>query len=302
MNFPRLTSTSGYTFGGLQLLLIAPAVAAMVATWSALKLNTVAPIQAPTTPPCTPHLGPPPADIEPFPTTYAYLDYPQSDLIGCVSSDMLAKRIQVRWALGDAQAIREQSMATSYWPTTVMVIRATNKLLIAGKRRNGNTVVEQWSINKPSVVYPVGGGLPQIQLGTVEDITTLVDEATQGRDMVVRLLEKPGQPQVVLAQFYDSRSIYALDFSPVQTTCTLVASATGGPSVVAFPQSARPFRAWWSANHITEGYVLVFVDDEEQKSYVLRDTNRDGALDGQFVVTAADWIANNWHSASSYLP
>jgi hypothetical protein len=247
-------------------------------------------------------MGPPPPDIEPFPKQYAYLDYPQSDLIGRVSSDMLAKRIQFRWALGNAQAIRGQSMATSYWPTTVMVIRATNTLIIAGKRRNGNTVIEQWTINKPSVVYPVGGGLPQIQLGTVEDITTLLDEASQGRDMVVRLLEKPGQPQVVLAQFYDSRSIYALDFSAVQTTCTLVASATGGPGALAFSQCARPFHLWWSANHITEGYVFVFVDDEEQKSYVLRDTNRDGALDGQCVVTAADWIANNWHSASSYLP
>lgn len=250
----------------------------------------------------SPLQGIPPADIEPFPAQYAFLRYPQSDLLGRVSMSLSGKRITIRWAYGDAQALKEQSFATSYWPTAILVNHATNKLFVAGKRRNGNTVLECWTVKKPLVLNGTGGGTPAIQDGAVDDITTLVDEAVQGRDMIKRLIEKQGQPNVILAQYYDSNSICALDFSTSQTVTTLVANAAGGSGVLAFPQCARPFERWWSANHAAAGYVYVFTDDSEEKVYVIKDGDRNGTLDSLLTLTSQDWISGGWSEPSSYLP
>lgn len=250
----------------------------------------------------TPHQGIPPADIEPFPAQYAFLRHPQSDLLGRVSMSLSGQRITIRWTFGDAQALKEQSFATSYWPTAILVQRSTNKLLVAGKRRNGNTLLECWSVKKPLVLNTSGGGTPAIQDGSVEDITTLVDEAVQGRDMIKRLIEKQGQPSVVLAQYYDSSAICALDFSGSQTVTTLVASAAGAPGVLAFPQCARPFRRWWSANHASEGFVYVFADDSQEKVYVIKDGDRNGTLDALLTLTSQDWSSGGWCEPTSYLP
>lgn len=250
----------------------------------------------------TPLQGIPPADIEPSPTQYAFLRYTQSDLLGRVSMSMAGKRITIRWAYGQAQALKEQSFATSYWPTAILVHHATNKLFVAGKRRNGNTLLECWTVKKPLVLNGTGGGTPAIQDGAVDDITTLVDEAVQGRDMIKRLLEKQGQSSVLFAQYYDSSSICALDFSTSQTVSTLVASAAGGSGVLAFPQCARPFERWWSANHAAAGYVYVFTDDAQEKVYVIKDGDRNGTLDALLTLTGQDWISGGWSEPSSYLP
>jgi hypothetical protein len=237
----------------------------------------------------------------------AQLKFPGIGVTGRVSYDLYQKRVTVSWMKQPGRTSNQQRITVSYWPTAMAVLSDGKTLIIAGKRRNGNTVIETWRFHMPLVLLPTppATGSAHLQDAVIDEITTIYDAAVQGQDMVAHLFAKPTEPTSALAQFYDSRSVYQLNFAAAPASCTLVAVPSGGSgSVLTVPRLADNFTSVWSADHVTKGYVYFFVNDESGSinPLALIDANRDHAIDSWSSVSASQWISDGWATWANYVP
>lgn len=245
--------------------------------------------------PWTPHLGEPPTGFVPAEPTYTKLGFAADGVIGLATHDMRGRRVTVTWKRFGPDLALYQTFATSYWPTAVSA-RRTDELIVAGKRRSGNTVIERWTFEKPRVV-DVGAGSARLEAATVLRIDTLSDEAVQGRDIVLRLIAKPGAAQSILVQFHDSRDLCDLTWSGTAPELRLVASATSHPALRA------SFTSWWSRDHRARGHVVVLHDEAlVDSTFVLVDADRDGSVERTMSVTDAAWLSEDWADETNYNP
>jgi hypothetical protein len=243
----------------------------------------------------TPHAGEPPAGIVPATPAYGKVHYADGTQ-GLVWFEMAQKKVTIRWKREAPNIQLYQSIATGYWPTAVVALGSGDEFVVSGKRRNGNTVIERWKLTKPIVNSPAIGAA-YMESAIVAEIDTLYDEAHQGRDMVLRMLARPGQTNSVLVQFFDSKDLYDVSWTAASTSTTLVASAS------ALPALQTSFTFSWSRDHKTRGIVYVFRDEDVPNStLVLIDQDRNKTIDSAIGVTDLEWTSGDWGSGSSYFP
>lgn len=206
------------------------------------------------------------------------------------------KRIEVTWERRDVALRKRQSFATSYQPTAVGAPARDGELLVAGTRRNGNTVIERWTFRPPALIAPAVGA-QHLEEAVVVDIETLYDEARPRRDAVLRLVPMPRLPQRALVQFDGSKDVHELVWSDaVSTLQRLTSDKTWG-----LPR--RGFQFSWSRDHRTRGVVLVFGDEGVPDStFVLVDCDRDGTIDESFGVSDGEWRDGDWGDGNAYIP
>jgi hypothetical protein len=216
---------------------------------------------------------------------------------------MHEKTVGIGWLEESTRTSLQQVVSTSYWPTAVIGVADQHTLLVAGKRANGNTVIESWLFKEPRL-FQSATGHTYLRSAVIIGTTTVYDGAVQGRDTVRCLLREIGNANKAYAQFYDSKSIYEVDLAGDPTSVPiLVAAPSGGTgNVINTPRLNDFFTDAWCANHKTKGYVYVFVNSQSDSIHplVFIDSDKDGRFDSWQTVTSTAWASDGWGDASNY--
>ena len=198
------------------------------------------------------------------------------------------KKVEIRWersTVGDFQSpelVAVQTIPVSFWPTCAEVV-GSDKILIAGKDRDGDTRIERWTLPTPLVVTWGGGQQLQPQMPT--DMEVVYEASAAGRDMVRSILKLEGEPSSALVLFFDSRDLYRLDWGSEPYELTPVLSSSVEPLL------AVDFERCLRGEHAANGYVYVFSSPGEYGAVpylVLMDQDKDGVIDSH---GAMDWEA-----------
>ncbi len=250
-----------------------------------------------------PASGPPPAELR-WPGKHkATLEFKDVSITGKARWDLRGQLVSILWSHEPTLSGDVQEIATSYWPTTVAPLQDGRTLLVAGKRPDGNTVIESWLFRAP-VLVPKDTAHAEYSLepAVIDRVETVYDAALQGKDLVAHVVRKLGSTTSVLVQFVDSRAVYEFDLAAKPPKLTFVADPRATASIPAVPQLVQRYTHVWSADHKSHGYVYAFVNDghDAVSPLVLLDADRNGTLDGSLVVPLAQWSADGWETASNY--
>lgn len=247
--------------------------------------------------------GLPPTELRWLGKHKATLEFKDSAIVGKARWDMRGKLVSILWSHAPTLSGESQEIPTSYWPTAVAELQDGKTLLVAGKRTDGNTVIESWLFRAPELV-PKDPEKTEFLLkpAPVERVDTVYDAAAQGKDLVGHMVRKLGASSNVLVQFVDSRAVYDVDVTAKPPKLTLVADPRAASVLPPVPQLAQRYTHVWAGDHRSRGYVYAFVNDEHDdvSRLVLLDADRNGVLDGLLVVSSAQWTADGWQVASNY--
>lgn len=196
-----------------------------------------------------------------------------------------------RFIPGDGMdTFKAQAIPVSFWPTSAEVV-AGNRIVVAGKERNGDTRVELWELDLPIVTSkstPAGVTKYEIVTKPLKSITMLYSDKIPGRDTIRGMIALRGSSNMLLVQFHDSRDLYTLDWAAEPYALTLLSSASANPGL------GLEFDVYVGGDHSLQGYCYTMSSISDLTigpCYVLRDQNRDGVIDNQGPMPAGDWRA-----------
>jgi hypothetical protein len=238
----------------------------------------------------------------------------------CSAAYSLDDRTLTLWWAWTANGSRPRQTSAqveslAFWPTSVMGA-GKDRLLVAGRRRSGNTVIELWTF----------GSIPQLK-GTDEgegnwsypELTvpiasraTVFDENTAGRTLVGSMFWNPqtaaGDKVSIFVVFDDSRDLCGIslhnDDSYAVQRLFSKSSGTGVPQV---SQLDCFHESRWSGNHTVSGYTYILTNTPNSggvcDTIVLLDRNRDGAIDndGVLLPNNTEWTTSNLWDGTTYV-
>lgn len=209
--------------------------------------------------------------------------------------------IDVSWRYsptGDFQKpheCRTESFAVDYWPTACEAT-ADQHVIVAGKRSNGNTCIERWTLKKPLIRPDGGGGVFWSSQGRSE-VVTLYDAAQAGKDIVRGVVRKRGAADRVLVHFHDSRDLYELDASQAPATMKLLLSHSDEPTLLG------DFDTYGGGDHSRHGYVYCFASIDRPgavTALLLKDSDRNGTIEWHGAISGAQW-GEQFEARSNYI-
>lgn len=201
----------------------------------------------------------------------------------------------------------EQKITMSAYPTALLV-RSPTSWLVAGKRSDGTTVLEAWTVALPVLEHDAGGEVVRISEAVVTRVDTLYEERTEGRDVILLMCSMPAsgyaagaeqeERQAILLQFWDSKDVYELDL--VTRGLKRVASPRKVPDALHVPELTFRHADMYTANHGERGFIYVLRKlGSSTPAVVLEDSDRDGTIDGS--VVPGDGRCATYGSGSSYV-
>jgi hypothetical protein len=213
-----------------------------------------------------------------------------------------AKEIVVKWeksASGDftnPDLTKLQTISTAFWPNCVEVVGG-GMILVAGKDRDGDTRIERWTLPNPLTVSTSQGTTMLLPQGP-QDLEVVYEGSVVGKDMVRFMLKNEGSPGMAFVQFYDSRSLYEVNYADEPFTQTLVLD------VAAEPNLQQGYAECMRGEHSQHGYVYVFSTSSPYVStpaLVLRDVDNNGTIDSHQSMPWTQYAGDGYASANLYL-
>lgn len=255
-------------------------------------------------PPATLWSGQPSKELWWRATSYAFVAFNNGDLIGRISYLTAERKVRIHWAHKPSGVDLIQAIPTPYWPTAIAMSRAGSDLLVAGKRRaNTNTVIEVWDLIPPVVLQDHSGNVERLMAQPIQGISTLHDASVFGQDMVRFMAPRPGFPQQLLVQFWDSKAICSITTDSEPGSLAVLVSKTGGAPFIE-TRLGDPFSHLSAAEHLTHGYVVILSNEhnilQPSSPLVIKDSNKDGVFDGALVPSMEQWVSLGFADASNY--
>ncbi len=278
----------------IALLLASPALVACTAL--AEEMNASSPkAQA-----WKPHSGPPPWDFRFNPAEVYYRNIDGGVWNVAMSSDFPEASVSIDWTYRPTGEYVRQVFPLSYWVSAVALDHDGLGFAVAGKRPNGNTVIDHYRTSPPA---PPGSQAAQPQ-GVAVD--SLYDAATEGMDIVSALeYTRVDADDRMLLQFYDSRALFTIDSSnPVDVQLALLAAPTeidgAAPPFLVHALSDRPLFQIRSMKHLTHGTVFVFESSINGRTTIVA-TDQSGTGDVTWVgaIENDDWADSDFAEASN---
>lgn len=226
---------------------------------------------------------------------------------GAVHVDTASKLIKVDWYEKNSEYVVTQEFAVAYWPTDACALANKQDLVVSGKERFGDTVIERWTLSPPQLLYqgvPGAGGHYIWTPATIASIDTLYNASIQGQDMVYNAAADRSSSSRVYVTFWDSKELCLVDFTDLQqVTISRIASPTSGALLLQPELANLAYREmFWSANHSVYGYVYVLnAPDTEQEPIVFQDTDRDGVMDSSLALTPGQWSSLGFADGTAYV-
>ncbi len=284
MNSSRFVTTALSVF-----LLCSYALAQTVSAWS-------------------PHTGIPPIELAARDQAYSKLVFTETGVQGRATYDMIGRKLLIRWTGTNPSVSTTQSIAVPFWPTALRSTSDMSRLVVAGKRRQGNTVMELWTIQSPRPARiqdpTTGATLDTLTPAEVLSVDTLYDAAVEGQDLISDVLLSLASSTKLYVRYWDSAALFELDFSSLASVSQLKRAA---PTPVAgglqAPGLLQQIENAYSAEHIVHGYVYVFSGQLGANSsiVILEDGNRDGVLDSVTEIPSLQWPPE-WSKSANYVP
>ncbi len=240
-------------------------------------------------------------------------------LEGQISCDAPQQTVSFRWhrVRGERPPdwrLSLQGERVDFWPTDVGRLDE-GVVVVAGKTREGRTVIEVWQLDPPAVASPAAPG-ERSSAGPLVPIArkgAIYDARVPGRDLVRALWRNRGKARSFFAQFHDSGDVYEVALRDDGERVALasmkrVASPLGGGSWVVEPALATKFPDRWDADHV-RGFVYFAADSHTWQAsegtpggVVLIDADRDGALDASLSMTGEEWGTLGFARGDAYRP
>ena len=199
------------------------------------------------------------------------------------------------------------SFAVRYWPLDCLPL-GEGKYLVSGKGElNGETVLELWTITKPSIEVDEVTNKRIIRPGKRTSVREIRRWCEPGKDMLTRMVRKPGTETVIYGQFWsDQGALYEIDIAGPAEEDKLVAAPRKVGDVLYEPRFEWKFSDPCSYDHPEQGYVTIFVHGYESDFIVpdppgklrvilLIDGDRDGTLDRSLALTFDEYDEQGWH-------
>jgi len=211
---------------------------------------------------------------------------------GLIRYETSGKTISIEWRqkLSDSVYTTHrgvQELALPFWPTDVVRI-APLRFCVAGKKRNGATVIQEFALGHPVLTTDLEGNA-RVH-APVTSIETIYDEVAEGRDMVTHMFLDLASGTDLFVQFWDSNDVYHLD--PATGLLTIAFSAIPLQGTPDTAELAKPFRrSFGGREHATLGFVygLHSPDQPSLNCLLLVDSDRNGVLDTSMVLTPQEW-------------
>tara|TARA_R110002073_G_scaffold185344_1_gene343922 strand:+ start:253 stop:1173 length:921 start_codon:yes stop_codon:yes gene_type:complete len=240
---------------------------------------------------------------------------------GVVTYNTVTRNIHSDWmtaatwdADGEPQGVISNvrhSWSVSFFPTDVARVDDST-LLVAGKLRGTETVIELWKFKWPSTMPPVttnsnGDAVVKAAEPRLVSRKEIYRGDDQGRRVVSKLIMMRGGDDLALIQFDDLDAVFTLNLTT--GALTLIASPTGGTPLGLVHGLADKHPFIWSAEHSTAGHIYVMgshrvpwaTAEVLPDALVFVDSNRDNVIDHVDVVSVADWDASIYGKASNYV-
>lgn len=230
----------------------------------------------------------------------------------------LEKIVSLEWryatpGLPSASNVKDQTSevyATRYWPTFVLPTD-DHHLCVAGKARDGATILESWTFDAQSA-----SGTPAPSCVSFTSTTTGAPHyvwTTPPRSQVDEVLRIPAASPLGMIRalvpdlhsiskvyvYYDgSRELWSVDL--IAHTQALVASPVPVAGAMTATALTSSFQLYWAADYTQRGHCYFFAATELPVSgpmaatFVCIDSNRDGALDTSRTISATEWVQEGW--------
>ena len=233
------------------------------------------------------------------------VEAPKHLIQGTPGYDLEQRRVWVTYAattLGSRPrgvASRTLEERTAFWPTAVAAIDDEH-IAVGGRYSEGGstlTVIEVWSLRKPSIEIDARGEAALTDIGLVER-SRIFESSQPGRDMVRALVRLRGRSRTLLAQFHDSGDVVELGYGPVREAgpwkddpTRLVMASEPKPGALYVPALANRTLVEVSvAESAADGIVYTLKpspslrmaragSEPDQRPLLLIDADRDGAID-----------------------
>jgi hypothetical protein len=266
--------------------------AGILATVSSLFASTIFKQPAPQP---APIVNPPPPETR-FTRkvpTHKWID--TGDLRGDIKYDTLAKTFTLQWRLADGTS-REQTWSLAYYPTEA--IRIAGAIILAGKKLNGDTLIEKRTYTAPPI-GTTGTGQHTIGNTLVSGASTIYSATVAGKDTVKVMRQSVWNANVLVLQFLDSHDVYSLNL--MSNGLTKLAGVGATAPAVAASGLAADHNHLWFGEHVAYGYVTVFGSSVSSTDpVVLFDVNKDGIPESASQFTAATWRTSGLESMANF--
>jgi hypothetical protein len=291
---------------GRNLLAIAIGMFVLVATVALTRVASGSPAQGG----WQPYTGIPPVELQGlFGKHQQVLEFSTGarEFSGAVHIDTAEKVIRVDWYEKNSEYVASQALAVAFWPTDACVLVNKQDLIVSGKERFGDTVIEKWELDPPQLLYqgvPGGGGHYIWTPATIANIDSLHNASVQGQDMVYNAAPDQFSSNRVYVTFWDSKELCLIDFAnPQQVSITRIAAPSSGALLQQPELTFLAYREmFWSANHSVHGHVYVLnAPHTEQEPIVFFDADRNGVMDSSLALVADQWSSMGLADGTAYI-
>ncbi len=198
-----------------------------------------------------------------------------------------------------SQPMGYQNIALTYYPTAI-VRSAANKICVAGKRENGFTVIQEFTLEPPTLRADAHG--TEALDSKISGIAGIYDSADISRDMVVHMFRSMSSTPALFVQYWDSKDVYSVNLKTGVVTIQFRATQPSDAPLEERLSGSLSAR-FGGRDHPLMGYMygFRFHSRTECGCLLLLDRNRDGILDSSLFLTDQDWAEMNLSDNSIYL-
>lgn len=253
-----------------------------------------------------PYTGPPPLDWDLNPAEVYYRNIAGGVWNVAVSSDAPASKtsVSIDWTNRVNDQLTRTTFATSYWVTALALDDDGLGFLVAGKRRNGNTLIDHYRYSVPGGgVVPIGGSTSS---SVSVSITNLYDSAQEGKDIVCAMeYVAQSSDAKVLMQFYDSKNIYTGDILSGSLAMHLLASPDSSSAAPFIVPELSNKASLFVETYLSSSVGIYYLFKSRafcQGTNVLVDSDSDASIDSVEWVHHLNWYDSPYNDGASVLP
>ena len=248
-----------------------------------------------------PYTGPPPIDwyLKDRKVHFKTLAGGQWNV--AIESDFPAANVSVEWTYIPTAEVFIQNFPLSYWISALALDNDGGGFSVAGKRRNGNNVIDHYRMSPPPVPGSAGS---TPGMGAVS-VSNVYDAVSEGRDLICAMeYTSTSNHNEYIVQFYFSREINRLVLNSAGTVDAHLLASPDIGSTAAFHVPSledRPFFQMDTFKSYTLGTIFILKSYiKGYHTHIIVDADHNGTADTMGAIDYDDWGASPFADAGAY--
>lgn len=218
-----------------------------------------------------------------------------------VSLSPFLKRIELLWEnTNQGTYAHKQYLPVGYSPTEVTAGSVFGEIFVGGTNKFGYTKIVRYLFDTPKL----DGNQVPLDAAMLEQDEVFGANKQSGTRDIYQLLPNRGAPGHLFVQFWNTKDVYDLDLSTGEAT-RVVTVAPPASGLILVPELGQPHGFTYSRDHIDHGFVYFFTSinpaEGGSSTVILRDSNRDGALEDGMTTTLEQYESLGFADPSRYI-